>query len=142
MSLDFRADLNDVKRKVTAANTLLPGANPESSTGPDSQFRMSLHRDVMRGVGFYGTLSKFLEFTDALPAMVDAWSLEDEPGKAAAPAPVKLRDLPVVNFLDIPDESLVTAVVKEALPQDMPRFKTYLSSRPLGIGLIAAPVSF
>ena len=138
MSLDFRADLNEVERKVKAVNTLIPGAEPESSTGSDLRFRMSLHRDVMRGAGFYDTLSSFMEFTDT--AMVDAKSVEDELGKVTAP--VKLRNLPAVNFLDMPDESLVTAIVKEALPQDMPRFKIYLSSRPLGIGLIAAPVGF
>jgi hypothetical protein len=32
-------------------------------------------------------------------------------------------------------------VVHEALPDDRDRFKAYISNRPLGIGLIAAPVS-
>jgi len=55
---------------------------------------------------------------------------------------VSLRSrLPVVNFLDISDPLLRELIVHEALPQDQDRFDGYMSHRPLGIALIAAPVS-
>jgi hypothetical protein len=43
--------------------------------------------------------------------------------------------------LDISNECYADALVEEALPQDRSRFRAYLSSRPLGLGLITSPVS-
>jgi hypothetical protein len=48
------------------------------------------------------------------------------------------RPLPVVNFLDIPDEEYKNALLEEALPSDRAPFRQYLSHRHLGLGIITA----
>ncbi|KAF5545727.1 hypothetical protein FMEXI_5911 [Fusarium mexicanum] len=73
--------------------------------------RMDLHRSVLRGTGFYDWMTK----TD---------------GNS------KCRPLPTINFLDIDDETYVNAILEIALPKDRARFRSYLSNRPLGIGII------
>ncbi|KAF5685137.1 ATP-dependent helicase [Fusarium circinatum] len=73
--------------------------------------RMDLHRSVLRGTGFYDWMTK----TD---------------GNS------KCRPLPTIDFLDIDDEIYVNAILEMALPKDRARFRSYLSNRPLGIGII------
>ncbi|KAF5701883.1 hypothetical protein FMUND_13716 [Fusarium mundagurra] len=73
--------------------------------------KMDLHRSVLRGAGFYDWMTK----TD---------------GNS------KRRPLPTINLLDIDDETYVNAILEMALPKDRARFRSYLSNRPLGIGII------
>jgi len=49
----------------------------------------------------------------------------------------RTRPLPTVNFLDI-DPSHADAIIMEALEEDRPRFRRYLSDRPLGLAMITA----
>ncbi|RMJ15390.1 hypothetical protein CDV36_004908 [Fusarium kuroshium] len=83
--------------------------------------QMSLHRDLVRGTGFYDTM---------LAAGFEGPSLK--------PLRNTARSLPVVNLLGT-DEARVNALVEEgAHPDDRVRFQTYLSERPLGLGVITA----
>lgn len=145
MSLEFDTGLQDTKRKVEAILAFSPTATAVPGLKPDLRFKMHLHRDIMLGTGFYNTLVQDLaqdhELANAPPAMLSDVSLDDTHTKGKVPEPIKIRPVPVVNFLDSMDQSLADSVVGEALPEDMDRFRTYLSNRPLGIGLIAAPVS-
>ncbi|KAF5249312.1 hypothetical protein FANTH_5393 [Fusarium anthophilum] len=76
--------------------------------------KMDLHRSVLRGAGFYD------------------WMIKTE-------SPGKWRTLPTINILDIEDQTYIDAVLEMALFQDRARFATYLSDRPLGIGIITGP---
>ncbi|KAM0268096.1 hypothetical protein ACHAQH_010038, partial [Verticillium albo-atrum] len=53
-----------------------------------------------------------------------------------------LRRLPVVNFLDINDSKYIDALMEEALPHDRSRFRRYLSTSTLGLGMITAGPGF
>ncbi|RTE74323.1 hypothetical protein BHE90_011229 [Fusarium euwallaceae] len=116
----------DYKRKVDAVCLFQPGEQqPTNSIGDMSRdevdFRMSLHRDLVRGTGFYDTM---------LAAGFEGPSLK--------PLRNTARSLPVVNLLGT-DEARVNALVEEgAHPDDRVRFQTYLSERPLGLGVITA----
>ncbi|RKL38840.1 hypothetical protein BFJ72_g6970 [Fusarium proliferatum] len=76
--------------------------------------KMDLHRSVLRGAGFYDWMTK-----------------TDSTGK--------WRPLPTINILDIDDQTYVDAVLETVMLQDRARFTTYLSDRPLGIGIITGP---
>ncbi|KAG5762797.1 hypothetical protein H9Q72_009101 [Fusarium xylarioides] len=76
--------------------------------------KMDLHRSVLRGAGFYDWMTN--------SASTSTW-----------------RSLPTVNLLDIDDQTYVNGIIQMALPKDRTRFRSYLSNRPLGIGLIAGP---
>ncbi|KAF5691881.1 DNA helicase [Fusarium denticulatum] len=73
--------------------------------------KMDLHRSVLRGAGFYDWMTK----TD---------------GNS------KRRPLPTIDLLDIDDETYANAILEMVLPKDRARFRSYLSNRPLGIGII------
>lgn len=92
---------------------------------------MALHRDLMRGTGFFGTLlgSDMATPTDRLRST------------SIADAPAASHSLPLLNYLDINHERYAKFLVEEALPQDRDRFEAYLSARPLGLALIASPVN-
>ncbi|KAK1835642.1 P-loop containing nucleoside triphosphate hydrolase protein [Podospora conica] len=124
VSLEFDDGMQDTKRKVEGALCFAPNANPVPPFADDDEdgaFRMKLARDVMRGIGFYHTLTR-------------SGTGEDQ-GPEGATANLTL---PIVNFLNVNDV-LLGAIVSEALPADQDRVKSYLSKRHLGIGLIAAP---
>lgn len=102
--------------------------------------RMSLHRDIMRGAGFF-------DWMTAKTPRVPAWAAAKTPVTEAhviegierleiKPKGTYLRPLPTVNFLDIEDQAYVACILQEALPEDCVRFRGYLSNRPLGLGII------
>ncbi|KAL2693693.1 hypothetical protein Neosp_000254 [[Neocosmospora] mangrovei] len=117
-ALHFDALADEYERKVNAICLFQPGKQPTNSIagGRDEvDFKMSLHRDLVRGTGFYDTL------------------LGNVPSD---PSPENLgRSLPVINLLGT-DQGRVEALMHEVLPQDRARFQTYLSERSLGLGLI------
>ncbi|KAF5636033.1 DNA helicase [Fusarium sp. NRRL 52700] len=76
--------------------------------------KMDLHRSALRGAGFHDWMSK-----------------TDSPGK--------WRPLLTLKILDIEDQTYVGAVLETVLLQDRARFRTYLSDRSLGIGIITGP---
>ncbi|KAH7013417.1 hypothetical protein EDB80DRAFT_371496 [Ilyonectria destructans] len=65
---------------------------------------MGLHRDIIRGTGFYPTLR--LEAKQEFPHFFDH----------EAPS------LPMTNFLKTNDERYIKALMMEALPNDRARF--------------------
>ncbi|RGP71948.1 DNA helicase [Fusarium sporotrichioides] len=101
--------------------------------------RMALHREVMRGSGFYHWMTS-KPLTSPVPES-EALSSESEPASADLAA-TSLRTLPTTNFLDIGDDVYAETIVEEALPEDRARFRGYLSNRPLGVGIITAGAGF
>ncbi|KAH6962910.1 hypothetical protein DER45DRAFT_609250 [Fusarium avenaceum] len=108
--------------------------------------RMSLHRDIMRGAGFF-------DWMTAKTPRVPAWAAAKAPVTEAhviegiecleiKPKGTYLRPLPAVNFLDIEDQAYVACILQEALPEDCVRFRGYLSNRPLGLGIITTGDDF
>lgn len=91
---------------------------------------MDLHRALMRGSGFFDWMTRP---TSDIVEVMAVTSLQD----TTTPTP-KLRDLPVINFLQIDDDKFVDALIDEALPQDRARFRQYLSNRALGLGIVTA----
>lgn len=142
--------MKDFERKVGAACLFATNAEPTNleayelgaesnlSEGDrrrvvaDVKTKMQLHRGLLRGNGFYWFMAGKQpsvgdqDVTDAMGALSVS---------SAVPA---LRPLPVVNFLDMNDKAYEDAVVEEALPADRQRFRAYLSTRPLGVGIITA----
>lgn len=125
-----------MERKVKGAEAFVPGAEPVPSledsgySGADLKFRIDLARDVMRGGGFYNTLSqRARETSEAMTAIV--------PSDEFKPLP----SLPSFNFIDVCDPVLKTAILEEMLPADRDRFEVYCAKRDANIMLITAPVS-
>lgn len=90
----------------------------------DLKFKMALHRDLLRGNGFYDTL---------VPRVIEDLgkiNLNNDEAKAVLP-----RHLPVVKFIKL-DKDHVNALFEEVALADRHRFCKYLSSRPLGLGCI------
>lgn len=142
VALNFDLQLKDVQRRVEAVCVFDPNATPTNvaaygmptevqSTNPNTRpitvptdaqirFRMGLHRDLMRGTGFYPTWR--LEAKREFPHFFDH----------------EARSLPMTNFLETNDERYIEALMMEALPSDRAGFQKYLSKRPLGLGIITA----
>jgi hypothetical protein len=141
VSLEFDDLLRNYERRVNAINSFCPHAEPSNpiscgiSKGvvdraaktnrrpPISsvlQFKMSLHRDMLRGQGFWKTLVS---------------------GTVNGDRPQLQRRLPRVNLIDIPRDHL-EALFAEVLAEDRYRFMKYLSQLCLGLGLISAVCSF
>ncbi|KPM45180.1 hypothetical protein AK830_g1349 [Neonectria ditissima] len=97
--------------------------DPESHNVPipaGLRYRMSMHRDLVRGTGFWKTL----RYGTVHPARG-----------------LSLPSLPVSNLLNISEE-YIEALMQEALPEDRTRFRNYLSERTLGLGVITAGPGF
>lgn len=152
VSLIFDSGLPDCQRRVLAVSLFHPKAEPSNPVkwglpDPNSKTarrapladdqanvlaqvkdKMDLHRALLRGQGFLGWMTK--RPPQSIEAAAASLSLNE--------TTARLRPLPVVNFLDLPDPAHAEAIVKEALPQDEDRLRGYLSNRPLGVGIIAA----
>ncbi|KAB5549643.1 P-loop containing nucleoside triphosphate hydrolase protein [Coniochaeta sp. 2T2.1] len=151
LSLHFKVLLSDLKRKVEAVHSFLPGAEPTPSAEDgadvpeDISFRMAIHRDIMRGTGFYATLTQPSadNMTDMpMPDIVDnaSGSVEGLPmADLTVQEPPAVRPLPSFDFIGIEDPVLRESVLQIALPEDKARMERYASNRPLGIALVAAP---
>ncbi|XEU95360.1 hypothetical protein FSHL1_000644 [Fusarium sambucinum] len=96
---------------------------------------MSLHRDLMRGAGFWKTMVTSTSGTEQIEDGMAQMSLAQ--GKRMC-----LQTLPSINLLRGPDEKWIDALMTEALEVDRARFRRYLSDRPLGLGLITAGPGF
>jgi hypothetical protein len=103
---------------------------------------MSLHRDIMCGNGFYGSLVGY-DDADTSDMAADMVSLAIEPAgnKEVVQSPPVCPALPVVDFLGIESGSLRQALIDENLADDRSRFTAYMSKRPCGVALIVSPVS-
>ncbi|KAM6488330.1 P-loop containing nucleoside triphosphate hydrolase protein [Trichoderma sp. SZMC 28011] len=138
VSFNFLADSKPCQRKVEAVLQFHPDANPtlrgqgglqlfgarstESPTSSNIKLKMRLHRDLLRGYGFFEVLR---ENAKTQPPMQLAQS----------------RSLPAVNLLPA-SQHIVDALMEDVLPRDRKRFCTYLSRAPLGFGLITGDPGF
>ena len=148
VSLLFDPQLDEAKRKVEAVWSFRPDADPsnpivcgmdDKQPAPDPvAFKMSLHRDLLRGTGFYHTLREFstrgLDASQWLSDAMESTHLDD----AASPTtPLRLPPLPVVNLLNA-NEDYIKALLEEVRPEDRKRFRQYFGKRQLGLGIITA----
>lgn len=156
VSLMFEDLLHDYERKVDAVNELRPGAQPSNLVvcgfskkeaelakvrrpriNSDIQFRMDLHRALVRGNGFYKVLvpKKDDEEVDELTDSMAKAQLEDgNELRAELPPP---RSLPVVNLVEF-SEDRVIALLEVALVADRLRLWDHLYNVPLGFVLVTA----
>ncbi|KAG7135392.1 putative ATP-dependent helicase like protein [Verticillium longisporum] len=152
-SISFGSQMVDCERKVNAVNFFCLKATPTNAESlmlpKEVQFeevppvvldRMELHRAVLRGKGFFEWMVKPAPVEDntGLAGNLAAMGLENAP----RPEVTKRRQLPIVNFLNIPDGRYVDALLEEALPQDRSRYRRYLSECQLGIGVMTAGPGF
>ncbi|KAL7759722.1 hypothetical protein ACKLNR_009812 [Fusarium oxysporum f. sp. zingiberi] len=146
VTLDWDLQLQETERKVEAVCEFLPTAAPTSlirgESPEDSKPRsdreklvMSLHRDLMRGDGFWKTM--------VAPGGMEM--LEDDMAQMGINNQgkrMRLQTLPSVNLLRGPNAEWIDALMTEALEVDRERFRRYLSNCPLGLGLITAGPGF
>ncbi|KAF5530991.1 DNA helicase [Fusarium mexicanum] len=139
-------ELQEIERKVEAVCEFLPDAAPTSlirgESAEDSKPRsdreklaMSLHRDIMRGDGFWKTM--------VAPGGME--QLEDDVAQMGINNQgkrMRLQTLPSANLLRGPNAEWIDALMTEALEVDRERFQRYLSNCPLGLGLITAGPGF
>ncbi|KAF7559871.1 hypothetical protein G7046_g4292 [Stylonectria norvegica] len=140
VSVLFSGTLNDTGRKVNAVCQYRAAAKPTNPfvvhgvdpasieqtittwpIPPKAQLDMAIHRDLVRGCGFYSTL------------VGDIRRVND-----------KRVDnlLPVVNYLrDVPSD-YIDALLRNILPGDRARFQRYISETPAGLAIIAAGPGF
>ncbi|KAF4469844.1 DNA helicase [Fusarium albosuccineum] len=131
----FNLRLHETKAKVDAICTFHPDAIPTNDfagdqdlVAPESHYTklmMSLHRDLMRGQGFWRTM-----IHGVCGAMGQA-TLDDNEAKR-----MHLEALPCVNLLKGPNEEWINALMMQVPGPDRTRFRRYMSERPLGLGLI------
>ncbi|KAF5004159.1 hypothetical protein FDECE_9373, partial [Fusarium decemcellulare] len=125
--------LDDFERKVNAVCTFHPDEQPTNLVDhmepKEVKFRMNLHRDLVRGTGFYDTLIRGTSADRHHSCSGDS------------SVPTGPRSLPVVSLLDT-DEDRIKSLMQEALPDDRARFYNYLHERPLGLGIITAGAGF
>jgi hypothetical protein len=161
VSLEFDDMLKDYIRKVDAVNLFSLSAQPSNPIAcgmpkqvaeaakvgrppipEDLKFKMALHRDLLRGNGFWDTLIPRVDSeadeadeADELAEDLEKTHLEESDKPQAELPPLRL--LPVVNLLDLPQEHY-EALMQETLPADRQRFSKYLSAAPLGLACITA----
>ncbi|KAK5989760.1 hypothetical protein PT974_08020 [Cladobotryum mycophilum] len=91
-------------------------ASPVSTIPEDTRYRMSLHRDLLRGNGFYETLVTHSQQLDNGVS--------------------QMSTLPSQNVFSLGSQQYVDALMEEVLEEDHDRFLTYFTNRPLGLSLI------
>ncbi|KAK3386396.1 P-loop containing nucleoside triphosphate hydrolase protein, partial [Sordaria brevicollis] len=135
VTVDFNVHLGDLQRKVAAVEAFLPGSDPCPSIEvledcrPELEFRMALHRNLMRGTGLYSTLTQGPSRQSIVQAM-DALALDE----ARLP-----RSIPSFDFFEIDDPVLKDAILMETLAHDKARMERYGSNCQYNIALVAAP---
>ncbi|KAK3386384.1 hypothetical protein B0T20DRAFT_491693, partial [Sordaria brevicollis] len=138
VTLKFDVDLTDLERKVRAVETFLPGSAPcpQPASGAeavisddDLEFQMALHRNIMRGTGFFQTLTSSPSLSEAMNAMTRGT-------EALLPKP---RSIPTFNFFDIADEHLKTEILAEAISSDRLRLERYGHERHYNVALVSGP---
>ncbi|KAL6824147.1 WD40-repeat-containing domain protein [Trichoderma camerunense] len=119
--LQFHPDANPTPRRQGGLQ-LFGARSTESPTSSNIKLKMRLHRDLLRGYGFFKILRE---------------NAETQPPMQLAQG----RPLPAVNLLPA-SQHIVDALMEDVLPRDRKRFCTYLSRVPLGLGLITGEPGF
>ncbi|KAJ3530916.1 hypothetical protein NM208_g3330 [Fusarium decemcellulare] len=137
VSLGFNLRLHEIKAKVDAICKFHPDAistnefaGDQDLVAPEShhtKLMMSLHRDLMRGQGFWRTM------IHGVSGAMGQAALDDNEAKRMC-----LEALPCVNLLKGPNEEWISALMMQVPGPDRTRFRRYMSERPLGLGLITS----
>ncbi|KIL93205.1 hypothetical protein FAVG1_03182 [Fusarium avenaceum] len=152
VALKWDLQLQEIERKVDAVCQFLPTAaptnvirdgNPEElehgsyneNVHPRELLAMSLHRDFMRGDGFWNTMVASANGMQQLDEGMAKLGINNQ-GKQ-----MRLETLPSVNLIRGSDE-WIDVLMTEALEVDRTRFRRYLSNCPLGLGIITAGPGF
>lgn len=91
--------------------------------------RQSLHRMLMRGSGFGEWVAPAADTTDSFDEDMTKLTIQS----------TRHRALPSVDFVgNISDQIYADSLLEEILEEDRPRFRRYMSSRDLGLGLVDA----
>ncbi|KAF5576926.1 DNA helicase [Fusarium pseudocircinatum] len=143
VSFEWDLQLHDAKRQVDAVCDFLPLAAPNRHFFRDkglevSEFgvgrkalMMSLHRDLLRGDGFWKTMM------GADPAVNEMARNVRDTDTGSQHQRMALSRLPSVNFLKDDGRSGWTeALLSEVSDADQHPLRYYLSNRPLGFGII------
>ncbi|KAF5962385.1 hypothetical protein FBULB1_14227, partial [Fusarium bulbicola] len=146
VSLEWDLQLHDAKRQVDAVCDLLPSATPNrrfcdqvfevSELRADNEaLMMSLHRDLLRGDGFWKTM------TAAYPAVNERAGHMGDVNIGGQRERLALSMLPFVNFLKDNGRSgwadgWADALLSEVSEADQCPLRYYLTNRPLGFGII------
>ncbi|EHK15231.1 uncharacterized protein TRIVIDRAFT_164426, partial [Trichoderma virens Gv29-8] len=125
--VQFHPDANPTNRGEGGVASEKKTYEARSSVSFDIRFKMSLHRDLVLGNGFFKTL----RLKDS--ARSGPLYLEKEPQPTTQSE--SSRALPSVNLLQLPQRH-IKALMEEVLPSDRRRLCAYLSKAPLGFGLI------
>ncbi|KAF5625043.1 DNA helicase [Fusarium sp. NRRL 52700] len=140
VSFEWDVQLYDAKRQVDAVCDLLPSATPNrlfynqghkaSELSADSKaLMMSLHRDLLRGDGFWKTMRA--------PGAAMSEMAGHMEGPNTSCQRLVLPMLPSVNFLRDDDRSAwADVLLSEVSEADQSPLRYHLSNRPLGFGII------
>ncbi|KAF4947774.1 hypothetical protein FGADI_10168 [Fusarium gaditjirri] len=139
VSFEWDLQLHDAKRQVDAVCDLLPSATPNrlffrdqdpkgSELGVNKdKLRMSLHRDLLRGDGFWQTMMSPDWATDEMAGPMGDLDLGGQRKRLTLPM------LPSVNLLkDDGRSGWADALFSEVSEADQCPLRNYLSNRPLG----------
>ncbi|KAF5723290.1 hypothetical protein FMUND_1924 [Fusarium mundagurra] len=142
VSFEWDLELHDAKRLVDAVCDLLPSAAPNRQFFLDKALEvselgvgrealmMSLHRDLLRGDGFWKTMLA------ADPAVNEIASNIGDMDTGSQHQRMALSRLPSVNLLKEDGRSGWTeALLSEVSDADQRPLRYYLSNRPLGFGI-------
>ncbi|KAJ0149822.1 Uncharacterized protein HZ326_7606 [Fusarium oxysporum f. sp. albedinis] len=143
VSFEWDLQLHDAKRQVEAVCDLLPSATPNHlffrDQGPkgselcvnNEALIMSLHRDLLRGDGFWKTMMSPDSAMDEMAGHMGDLNLGGQRKRLTLPM------LPSLNFLkDDGKSGWADALLSEVSKADQCPLRYYLSSRPLGFGII------
>lgn len=139
----FPAQLQDPRRKIDAVCEYRPGARPtnpvacgldvESKEAPPLhvQYTQSLHRDLLRGTGFYDTMLAFKGKNLADPEDISAGlAAVDISGR-------RLFSLYDINLLP-KDPAVLEVFLEEVVPSERVRFCRHFGEVPLGLSIVTA----
>ncbi|KAF0641432.1 hypothetical protein FPSE5266_02213 [Fusarium pseudograminearum] len=93
---------------------------------------MTLHRDLLRGEGFYNSMVLSASTT----------GVDSETNEVGSTKRICLQTLPSVDFLDGCDSEWVDSLMIEALEEDRHRLRKHLSHSPLGLVVVTAGPGF
>ncbi|KAG5747292.1 hypothetical protein H9Q69_002496 [Fusarium xylarioides] len=143
VSFEWDLQLHDAKRRVDAVCDFLPSAAPnrhffhdkglevsELDAG-EKELMMSLHRDLLRGEGFWKTMMATDSVMDKMVGHMGDLNTGSQRERLVLPM------LPTVNFLkDGQRSDWANALLSEVSETDQCPLRYYLSNRPLGFGII------
>ncbi|KAF5580454.1 DNA helicase [Fusarium pseudoanthophilum] len=142
VSFEWDLQLHDAKRQVDAVCDFLPSATPNRQffrdkglqvselNASEKALMMSLHRDLLRGEGFWKTMMAADSVMGKTGGHVGDLDTGGQCERLALPM------LPSVNFLKDGDRSgWVDALLSEVSEADQRPLRYYLSNRPLGFGI-------